>query len=135
MRSGLAGQPGLRTPSNSTFQAEGRADTFLAFDERVTPDYFDTPAIPLRRGRRFARDDREGRPLVAIVNESMAKAIWPGHDPIGRRIAFEEPTPIWLEVIGVVGDIRFPSSPTIDTPYIPAWRATRISPMLALRHE
>ena len=103
--------------SNSTFQAEGLADTFLAFDERVTPDYFDTLAIPLRRGRQFARDDREGRPLVAIVNESMAKAIWPGHDPIGRRIAFEEPTPIWVEVIGVVGDIRFPSSPTIDTPF------------------
>ena len=83
----------------------------------MTPDYFNTLAIPLRRGRQFARDDREGRPLVAIVNESMAKAIWPGHDPIGRRIAFEEPTPIWVEVIGVVGDIRFPSSPTIDTPF------------------
>jgi predicted permease len=103
--------------SNSTFQAEGRADTFLAFDERVTPDYFDTLALPLRRGRTFAQEDRAGRPLVAIVNQSMAKAIWPGDDPIGRRIAFEDPTPIWFEVIGIVGDISFPSSPTIDTPF------------------
>jgi predicted permease len=70
----------------------------------VTPGYFATLRIPLRRGRDIdARDTTASRPYVAVVSESLAQRHWPGLDPIGRRFkfAFEERT-----VIGVVGDVK-----------------------------
>jgi hypothetical protein len=52
----------------------------------VTPDYFGTIRVPVRRGRTFNdRDDRNATP-VAIVSESFAKQFFPGEDPIGKRI-------------------------------------------------
>ena len=51
----------------------------------VSPDYFKTLSIPIRKGRAFTAADREGSPKVAIVSESTARKLWPGQDPIGRR--------------------------------------------------
>lgn len=104
--------------NSSTFVAEGRADTMLAYNERITPDYFDTLGIRLVRGRAFTRDDRIDRPPVLIVNESMARALWPHDDPIGKRIAYDDAARVWREVVGVVRDVTFPSSATsvsVDT--------------------
>src|SRR5581483_2007513 len=53
----------------------------------VSPDYFRTLVIRLTQGRAFTERDREGTPLVAIVNESFARRIWPGENPIGKRIS------------------------------------------------
>ena len=57
----------------------------------VTPDYFKTLSMPLLRGRQFTVDDREGRPLVAIVSQSGARRIWEGDDVVGRRIRLGRP--------------------------------------------
>jgi len=103
---------------SSTFVAEGRTDTVLAYNERVTPDYFNTLGIRLVRGRTFTPDDRVDRPSVLIVNESMARALWPNENPIGKRLSYEDAKPEWREVVGVVRDIAFPSIATaanIDT--------------------
>lgn len=85
----------------------------------VTPRYFATLGIPLRRGRDVAIADRDKQPLVAVVSESLAKRLWPGEDPIGKSftIAFKERT-----VAGVVGDVRVrglerPSEPQVYLPY------------------
>jgi hypothetical protein len=42
-------------------------------------------AARLRRGRAFTTDDREGKPRVAIINETAAQRLWPGEDPVGKR--------------------------------------------------
>jgi len=85
----------------------------------VTPRYFATLGIPLRRGRDVAAMDRNGQPLVAVVSESLAKRLWPDEDPLGKRfnIALKERT-----VVGVVGDVRVrglerPSEPQVYLPY------------------
>ena len=44
-----------------------------------------------------------------VINEAMARALWPGQDPLGKRIGFRGSNPNWREVVGVVGDITFPS--------------------------
>jgi putative ABC transport system permease protein len=71
----------------------------------VTPDYFRTMRIPLTRGRDFSDRDDLHAPLVVIVNQTLAHAIWPGDDAIGKHIRvpdFHEA----LTVIGIVGDVK-----------------------------
>ena len=73
----------------------------------VTSDYFATMAIPIRRGRVFDARDRSGSPAVIVVNETAARRLWPGADPIGQTLMvpdFMELEP--RQVIGVVGDTR-----------------------------
>jgi len=73
----------------------------------VTPGFFSTLGIRLLRGRDFNDADRPGKQQVAIVNESMAKALWPGEDPIGMRIGeVDAANPDWRTVVGVVSDVR-----------------------------
>jgi predicted permease len=71
----------------------------------VSPDYFRLLDIPLLRGRVFNDGDRRGTPPVAIVDEAMARAAWPGQDPLGKRFRMSEQEP-WLTVVGLVGAIR-----------------------------
>ena len=55
-----------------------------------------------------------------VINETMARTLWPNDDPIGKRIGFRGPNPNWREVVGVVGDVTFPSfgsSSNVDTPF------------------
>lgn len=77
--------------------------------EVVAPGYFETLGIPLHRGRRFDRTDRSGSMPVAIVSQRLARRLWDGADPIGRRIKFGGLASdwAWLQVIGVVGDTRY----------------------------
>jgi putative ABC transport system permease protein len=107
--------------ASSTFIAEGREESLLAYREPVTPGYFDTLGIPLRRGRLFTDDDVTGKPRVTIVNESMARRLWPNEDPIGKRIGLffgKAELQEWRIVVGVVSDVTFPSfasTGTVDT--------------------
>ena len=73
----------------------------------VTSDYFATMAIPIRRGRVFDARDRSGSQAVIVVNETAARRLWPGVDPVGQTLMvpdFMELEP--RQVIGVVGDTR-----------------------------
>jgi putative ABC transport system permease protein len=69
----------------------------------VTPGFFSTLGIPLRRGRDVAETDAREQPFVAVVSESFAQRHWPGESPIGQRfeVATKERT-----IVGVVGDVR-----------------------------
>jgi putative ABC transport system permease protein len=75
--------------------------TLVNFDD-VTPGHFETMRIPLISGRDFTDFDREKTTRVAVINEAMAKAIWPGQDALGKRFAIVQ-EPELLQVIGVVG--------------------------------
>jgi putative ABC transport system permease protein len=71
------------------------------------PGYFGALGIPVLRGRDFTHGDATGAAGAVIVNESMAKAYWPGLDPVGRRLKLgSAPESPWLTVVGVVGDVR-----------------------------
>jgi hypothetical protein len=68
--------------------------------------------IALKRGRLFDAHDDGRSPRVAIVGESTAARLWPGRDPIGRRLGMSSFTPgeastVWRTVVGVVSDVRY----------------------------
>ena len=68
----------------------------------VEPSYFRLLGVSIQRGRGFNdADDERARP-VAIVNEQMARTLWPGEEPIGRHFSFKGPKGPWLEVVGTV---------------------------------
>jgi putative ABC transport system permease protein len=79
-----------------------------AFRYSVSPGYFETMRIPLRRGRVFDARDVAGeavRPVV--ISESFARRRFPGQDPIGQRLRFGGPADRpWDEIVGVVGDVK-----------------------------
>jgi len=81
---------------------------FLARASVITPDYFSTLGIPLRRGRGFSADDRVGAPRVAIVSERFVRDLWPGQDPIGKQFPLGNPRglPEPTTIVGVIGDLR-----------------------------
>jgi predicted permease len=72
----------------------------------VSPDFFDTLRVPLVAGRDFRWDDTGGREDVAILTAGLATSLFPGSDPIGRRVRLGGPAERLLEVIGVVADAR-----------------------------
>ena len=75
--------------------------------DAITPGCFRALGVQIVKGRLFADRDRGGIP-VAVVNETMARHVWPGEDPIGKRFrdADAPPTDSWYTVIGVVTDMR-----------------------------
>jgi predicted permease len=94
----------------------------------ISVDYLKTMRVPLVRGRGFVRADFANAPPVAIVSREAARRYWPGEDPIGRRLAFDGDQNAWLEVVGVVGDVRNSNAGSGPTPqvYVPSsWRPER----------
>jgi predicted permease len=87
------------------------ADRAITAMRIVTPGYFSTMGIPIKKGRDFDQRDKNGAPGVVIVNETLARMHFPGEDPVGKRItpqmSFNEEEPIEREIIAVVGDIKF----------------------------
>jgi putative ABC transport system permease protein len=72
----------------------------------VSPDYFQTLQIPLKAGRTFTDQDAFNSTKVVIVNETMARALWPNENPIGRRFTVWRDEKFPREVVGVVGDTK-----------------------------
>ena len=71
----------------------------------ATTGYLQTMQIPLLRGRWFNDEDRAGHPPVAVIDDMLANAYWPGQNPIGQHVRGGGGSP-WVEIIGVVGHIR-----------------------------
>src|SRR5919205_395207 len=71
----------------------------------VTPDYFRTLGIELKRGRLITEQDRLGSPLVAVIDESFAQKYFPNEDPIGKYlengIGMKD-----VEIVGIVGHVK-----------------------------
>jgi putative ABC transport system permease protein len=118
--------------SKQPFTVEGRpaaavAEQPLAQTRYVTPDYFKAMGIPLKQGRFFDEQDREGGAQVVIISESMARQLWPGQDPLGKRLTASFHSKLGpREVVGVVGDVK---STVVDTAaaatmYLPYKQAT-----------
>jgi putative ABC transport system permease protein len=102
--------------SSNGIIAEGKAidpsNAVNAEIQIVSPNYLPTVRIPLKTGRDFTSRDTRDVSLVTIVNETLARTLWPGENPIGKRFACCESgpkgrqDPAWHEVVGVVADVR-----------------------------
>jgi putative ABC transport system permease protein len=77
--------------------------------EAVTPHYFRTFRIPMKAGREFTDEDTNQSPLTAIISETMAKTLFPGVDPLGKRIRLGAAAPEdpWRTIVGIAGDVRY----------------------------
>ena len=74
----------------------------------VSPRFFEALRIPLKRGRLITDQDRQGAPLVALIDEQFVKKYFPNTDPIGKRMTFgggqtKAPDSTWMTIVGVVG--------------------------------
>jgi predicted permease len=102
----------------------------------VSPTYFRALGIPLIRGRMFDDRDGPGAPHAAVISESLARAQWPGADPIGRTIEFGnmdgdlQP----LTIVGIVGDTReYGPEPARPTVYVDLLQRPRFSATVVIR--
>lgn len=90
-----------------------------------TPEYFATMGTRILRGRAFGETDREGTAQVVVVSEGMARALWPGRDPVGVEcVRIGDPAAPCATVIGVAEEmrVRLFNDPREFSYYIPAWQ-------------
>src|SRR6516164_2934430 len=86
---------------------------------RISPDYFKVLQATLVSGRSFTEGDEDGKPLVAIIDESTAHKYWPDRDPLGRRVRFaRDPTKPWTTVVGIIKDIKSDGLDVDGVPHI-----------------
>ncbi|MCI0392626.1 MAG: ABC transporter permease [Acidobacteria bacterium] len=102
---------GTMTFEGVTANAErGNLASFEVDQRAISPDYFKTMKTPLLAGRFFAPQDiGSGTPRFAIIDETLARRLWPNASPIGRRMTFgrfPEKPETWVEIVGVVKHIR-----------------------------
>jgi putative ABC transport system permease protein len=98
------------------YQLEGQSDAEAERNpalnlQVVTPAFFRTMRMTVRRGRTFTAEDTDHAPPVVVISELLARRSWPGQDPIGKRMKVPMPTapytPTWMTVVGVVGEARY----------------------------
>ncbi len=117
--------------SNGSYAIKGRQVFAPPFEglpyadfRPITPGFFSTLGVPLLRGRFFTAEDRLNSPKVLVINQALARAVFPGQDPIGQQIVtgLDESSSDFQTVVGVVGDIRgdSPGKPPSPTLYMPA---------------
>ncbi|MBC7931090.1 MAG: ABC transporter permease [Rubrivivax sp.] len=96
----------------------------------ITAGYFDAMRIPVLRGRDFKDSDVDGAPRVAVVSRAMAERHWPDEEAIGKRFAYagigrgHDDKPDWIEIVGVVGDIKHRGLDVASKPeiYVPVYQ-------------
>ena len=108
--------------TNANVTVEGKTyppnESPLVEYRAVSDNYFQTVNIPLLRGRLFSKQEGDDNQPVIVINEAMAKQIWPNEDPIGKRVGDDTK----LTVIGVVGNVKNygllrPPAPELYAPY------------------
>jgi len=123
------------------FNIQGRppksAHEFIMANYRVvSPRYLQTLGVPLIKGRFFADADRDGAPAVVLINQTMARTFFPDQDPIGQHLqlgATPEKDVPWMEVVGIVGDVRQGLDSDAPTEmYVPFRQGNQVLPVFAL---
>jgi putative ABC transport system permease protein len=132
---GMATNPPFSgSKSGNDVRAEGgpppkAGENLIAFFRSVDPGYFNALRVRLVRGRYFTEQDPAGSP-VAIVNEAMARRLWPGLDPVGKRFTPGGRSVTWLTIVGVVSDVK--SLSLADPPDLEYYLPYRMSPAPAM---
>ncbi len=118
-----------------------KSDRALSAVRVVTPGYFATMKIPLRKGRDFDPRDKFESPGVVIVNESLVRQYFPNENPIGQRItpqiSLDARDPIEREIVGVVGDVKARRLTQENRPelYVPHTQASSGTMTLVVRTQ
>jgi putative ABC transport system permease protein len=125
---------------DTTVVLEGQPDTPQAERQNpalnyqvATPGYFSAMRIALKRGRLFNAQDSARSTPVALLSVSAARRLWPGRDPVGKRLLLptfkpDGPSKAWRTVVGVVSDVRYRG---IDDARLDVYDAASQSPMAA----
>jgi predicted permease len=114
---GVAVAASLPTARPIQFPIQVAGQTLVNVGERprgrwqaISPSYFHTMGIPLRRGREFTERDNTDSPWVVIINESLAHRFWReypnGQDPVGHHMLFGPDNSISAEIVGIVADVH-----------------------------
>jgi predicted permease len=110
-------------PSSVTLRVKGQPDLptiqkLTARDFVVTADYFRAAGIPLLHGRTFTEMDNATAPRVTLVNQEFVHRHLQDHEPLGKQILLNVSgaTPVWSEIVGVVGNVKTYSEGTTDDP-------------------
>jgi predicted permease len=103
----------------------------------VSEDYFALMEIPVRAGRGFTARDREGSPPVCIVNETLAKRLFPGESALGRVLLRGRDAEIPQEIVGVIADVKTNglNAPVPDEIYFPMRQLGRPGLALVVRSK
>jgi putative ABC transport system permease protein len=119
----LAALPGVTSAASITSAPISDSDRIYSFEvegepprapdqqvsanwSAVSPAYFETVRIPILKGRGFTESDTAASPRVVVINETLARRIFPGEDPLGRRLRMGIDSDVTREIVGVVGDVR-----------------------------
>jgi putative ABC transport system permease protein len=97
-------------PPENTVRSEGsgsQENPNTASANVVSLKYFQTMGIGLLRGRDFSAQDKEGAPLVIVVNEAFARRFFESQEALGNRVSFRGPQGPWSEIVGVVRDSKY----------------------------
>jgi putative ABC transport system permease protein len=126
----------IRNPGNNPFAYAAdkplpdHSERRGAYWRTVLPGYFDAMGIPLLRGRGIDASDIEGVPPALVINETMARRLFPDEDPLGKRVGIFR-RDAFYEVVGVVGDVRM--SGTRYTPRMAMYAPYAQHPTLTMR--
>ena len=132
------------TNVTTTLAVEGRPNLAAELPEiemrRAVFDYVGAMNIPILRGRTFSRDDGPGLPPTALINETLANRVFPGEDPIGKRVSIggpPAPGAPWLTVIGVIGSIKHGSLEETPRPelYLTYRNGPPVGPFVVVRTQ
>ena len=96
----------------------------------VSPGYFGALRVPVRRGRGFERSDGANAPLVVVINEAMADAVWADADPVGQRLRFGADDAPLRTVVGVVADVKNQTLAEVVDPMVYLPTTQRYTPSL-----
>lgn len=138
LRTRLEANPAIRSVGSATSlppNLDAMTDSFVAEGQQTPPtqsppnasfifadeNFFKTLGVPLLAGRFFDEHDVPGGPLVTIVNETLARHYFPDGHAVGKRLkqgGAERPNNPWMEIVGVVGDIKYSG---LDAPPEPAY--------------
>ena len=92
--------------SSRSFNVPGDANEHNADIRVSTADYFRAMGIPLLKGRIFSESDVSSSLNVVVINEALARTVFPGQDPIGKQLTNFGPNSLTLQIIGVIGNVR-----------------------------
>jgi len=123
--------------SDRSFRLPGSDRDYQADIRVSTPNYFQTMGIPLLKGRSLGDQDTRSPAIVAVVNEALARTVFPGQDPIGKYLLNFGPQLDKVQIVGVVGNVRHVGLETAPRPevYLPFGQAHWPSAFVVVRSK
>lgn len=115
-----------------SMRGDGAGASVSVYGVQADQHFFDAQGISIVRGRGFRDTDGFGSARIAVVNENLAKATWPGQDPVGKRVRLGGDKEPWTEIVGVARIRNYDEMIVIPPPqmiFLPVEQASVWPPM------